>query len=115
MFEFVAWDCDLDIDSESGETGAAGAAADVDDQVATLLARVRASLDDSPPSSDHTPEPAAEAEKPREPQGSAQPKAGKANSEVDVKSAPQTIRVDLDRVDRLIDLVGSHDGDVEFF
>jgi two-component system chemotaxis sensor kinase CheA len=108
VFEFVAWDCDLDIAPEAGEAGAPGEAADLDGAVAALLARANLSFSESPSAGDDAPEPAAgpsEAEKPREPPA-AQPKGGKANAEADAKSAPQTIRVDLDRVDRLIDLVG---------
>ena len=101
VFEFVAWDCDLDIVSDGIEAGAAGEAADLDSEVAALLARANLSFDESPSPGDDAPEPGqSEAEKP-----TAQPKAGKPNCETD-KSAPQTIRVDLDRVDRLIDLVG---------
>ena len=108
VFEFVAWDCDLDIVSESGDPPPADAAGAVENEVAALLARVKASLDEPPPAGDSSSEPAAAAsatEKSRVPPGGT-PKAGKANSEIDAKSSPQTIRVDLDRVDRLIDLVG---------
>jgi two-component system chemotaxis sensor kinase CheA len=112
VFEFVTWDCDLDIAADSGSPTAASATTQVDDEVAALLSRVKASLEDSSPVADPASQPGipTQSANPRElPEASGpRPKLGstKANSEIDVRSAPQTIRVDLDRVDRLIDLVG---------
>src|SRR5579883_554051 len=99
VFEFVAWDCELEI-GQPGEAPPAGA--DIDDEVAALLAKVGASLDEetSEPKTQDLIE-KAEPEKPRE-----TVKPGKGSPETEGKAATQTIRVDLDRVDRLIDLVG---------
>jgi two-component system chemotaxis sensor kinase CheA len=139
VFEFVAWDCDLEIkdadDTAEGMDAPANAAnesADVDQQVAALLELVRASAaseaaETAPPpkstasggkkkSKPATVAPAVPTKEETAPvmaevvplatKQPAQPAPAKqgAQSE-DLKGAP-TIRVDLDRVDRLINLVG---------
>ncbi|WP_219323525.1 chemotaxis protein CheA [Methylovirgula sp. HY1] len=111
VFEFVAWDCDLDI-----EMPGADAASDIDDDLSALLARVRASADEGPQAeavvgdasfgvADETSNEPALASAPVVALPSKQA-PNKAAAEVDAKSAAPTIRVDLDRVDRLINLVG---------
>src|SRR5579863_8279064 len=129
VFEFVAWDCDLTVHA-AGEGADAGedaeaASNDVDQEVAALLALVRgASEPEAPAPADA----AAESENSKKssrataakqeaapnapPSGEVvalptKPAAGKpAANEADLKAAAPTIRVDLDRVDRLINLVG---------
>ncbi len=118
IFEFVAWDCDLEIEGpDASDAAAAAPPTEINDEVTALLARVRASADDDDNEATAA-APAAPVAAPREvptppararaqvvPLPTKQP-SGKAAAEVDVKSAPPTIRVDLDRVDRLINLVG---------
>ncbi|MHB8883703.1 MAG: chemotaxis protein CheA [Methylovirgula sp.] len=111
VFEFVAWDCDLDI-----EIPGADAASDIDDDLSALLARVRASADDEPQAETVVADapavvdkgPSNETELASAPVVALPPKQtpNKAAAEADLKSASPTIRVDLDRVDRLINLVG---------
>jgi two-component system, chemotaxis family, sensor kinase CheA len=108
IFEFVEYDCDLEVASDSGN-----AAQDVDGEFAALLARLKASADivqDEPPAlvpeaQDIIEGPVAAAAP--SPNTEATTKTNNARTEVDGAKSPQaTIRVDLDRVDRLIDLVG---------
>jgi two-component system chemotaxis sensor kinase CheA len=115
VFEFVVWDCDLEIVCRDAAESKASANLDSDAEVAALLARVRASVE-----TDGEPEsmPQAAAERAAsgaldEPRAAAQvvplpvkQTAAKAAAEAESKSASPTIRVDLDRVDRLINLVG---------
>jgi two-component system, chemotaxis family, sensor kinase CheA len=110
VFDFVTWDCDLDIVNESAPSGES--AGGLDDELAALLASVQgAPAEESVAVADVVPLPVA-APAPRvepkapepAPQDKAQAKAA-ANDGGDGKPT-QTIRVDLDRVDRLIDLVG---------
>ncbi|MEJ0050802.1 MAG: chemotaxis protein CheA [Methylovirgula sp.] len=109
VFDFVSWDCDLEITNESepstGDTS-------LDDELAALLARVQApqaeiSAAKAPaPQIDATPVvtlPVAKHDL-AEPVTSAPAVAKSGDAEN--KGATATIRVDLDRVDRLIDLVG---------
>jgi two-component system chemotaxis sensor kinase CheA len=112
LFEFVEWDCDLDISGEAGD--------ECDDlDVAALLRRLQGEVGDTPaeatpqePIAEEKPEPSSEivdlAEVRRQgsgrnlgPESAAKPDAGATSA-----AAPPTIRVDLARVDRLIDLVG---------
>jgi two-component system chemotaxis sensor kinase CheA len=133
VFEFVAWDCDLEIkDADEAEADApmndASESADVDQQVAALLELVRASAADEPaetaapaksggkkkskpavaaPSAAPKEEPPPMAEVvPLPAKQTAQPASAKAAAAADDLKAAPTIRVDLDRVDRLINLVG---------
>ncbi|MBO0903058.1 chemotaxis protein CheA [Jiella sonneratiae] len=127
VFEFVEFDCDLTIeavhDAPDGEI-------DADDpDIADILARIRATPDDEPletPAKDEEePKDAPEMREPEEPKATAAAPAArtpapapaapaaaaKADAGGDGKGgagggAAQTIRVDLERVDRLIDLVG---------
>lgn len=110
IFEFVEYDCDLEIKSDG-----APAAAGLDDEFTALLARIKASNSDAPgradapqveikplPLSADVPGKAAATE----PKAAA-PKANAARGDSDFNQSSQaTIRVDLDRVDRLINLVG---------
>jgi two-component system, chemotaxis family, sensor kinase CheA len=127
IFEFVAWDCDLTVETGGGDDLDAddeAAPKDVDQEVAALLALVRGAAEpeaaaepaaDSAPDSENAKKSNSAAAKHETPSG-AQPSgevvplptkasAGKA-AEADLKAASPTIRVDLDRVDRLINLVG---------
>jgi two-component system chemotaxis sensor kinase CheA len=119
LFEFVEWDCDLEISADAGDESD-----DLD--VAALLRRVRGEVGDGPgevqDGSTEAPSQGLVAEEMsargseivdlaevrqhgsgRNPDSepAARPEAGAASA-----AAPPTIRVDLDRVDRLIDLVG---------
>ncbi len=114
VFEFVAWDCDLDILSNSTSSADESDGA-VDDEVAALLARVKASVDDASVAEAavegvcggaNEPEKPQEKSEPIAAQSAAKSNTAKGGSEADSKSSQPTIRVDLDRVDRLIDLVG---------
>jgi two-component system chemotaxis sensor kinase CheA len=116
VFDFVTWDCDLEIVNESAPAGES--ASGLDDELAALLAQVHAAPAEegaSPALADEpVPMPVAVALAPpaaaglapvaRAAQENAPPaKAGGGDAEA---KPTQTIRVDLDRVDRLIDLVG---------
>ena len=105
VFEFVEYDCDLEITSD-----AAGDTASVDDELAALLARVRASVDVAEEKQETAAIEADAGAQGAAPAAAAIEAAGKASAQrgdVDAGKSPQaTIRVDLDRVDRLIDLVG---------
>ncbi len=100
VFEFVEWDCSLSIQVDGAETGS------TDDALAALLRSIQAEEDIIPavvPNATPSlalkePEAVADAT-------AASAKIGAARSEAG-GSAPQTIRADLERVDRLIDLVG---------
>lgn len=112
IFEFVAWDCDLEIDAPD----AAPLATEIDDEMTALLARVRASADDEaqPPSATAAvfavdPSDTSKQQEPTSAQVVTLPakqNSSKAAAEGESKSAAASIRVDLDRVDRLINLVG---------
>ncbi len=125
VFEFVEWDCDLAIARDGAEEGddlaiARDGCEEGDDlDIAALLARLQGEVgatpaeaapeepipgEMSPPASDIV----ALAETRRQGAGrhpGAEP-AGKSEAAAAIAAAPPTIRVDLDRVDRLIDLVG---------
>lgn len=102
VFEFVEDDCELSIEplsgaSLSGEAPDSGGSPDVSE----LLKRVQAEAPDIPVDvpDDPDPEPAAE-------QKTVKPSDDPAKKAAISLAPPATIRVDLDRVDRLIDLVG---------
>ncbi|MGZ3378528.1 MAG: chemotaxis protein CheA [Phenylobacterium sp.] len=112
VFEFVDGDCELEVsaisDGADGETIAPPTQDDFQDtgetlDIAALLARVQTVADPQPSTpevSPGAPAPAAAAtlvEQPSPPDGQGQPRKPEAGA---------TIRVDLERVDRLIDLVG---------
>ncbi|MGP8232556.1 MAG: chemotaxis protein CheA [Methylovirgula sp.] len=109
VFDFVVWDCELEIVGEAAP--AAETAGGLDNEVAALLARLQSGLD-APAAEDEAtadpivaPAPAPALVETSEP-AAAKPAAGaKQAAEAETK-AVATIRVDLDRVDRLIDLVG---------
>ncbi|MEP9375050.1 chemotaxis protein CheA [Mesorhizobium sp. KR1-2] len=105
VFEFVEWDCDLAIEADGASAGAA--------DIEALLAAVRAAADDpllpelelpEPPLGERQAAAAAETAA-AAPQSEAVAQPAKAAGRGD-GGAPQTIRADLERVDRLIDLVG---------
>jgi two-component system chemotaxis sensor kinase CheA len=110
IFEFVEYDCDLEVNSEAGNP-----AESVDDDFAALLARIKASnevAEEQPEVAPAEPSPEADAmdapaQPSRKPGSDALAKQNPARPDPDAGKSPQaTIRVDLDRVDRLIDLVG---------
>jgi two-component system chemotaxis sensor kinase CheA len=119
VFEFVDGDCDIEISRESG--GAPTASSGPPDlDIASLLAHVRASAPDiaHPPSSAQEPVPGvtepvpAPAAKAAALSSPAPAPAGEPPAAAGAPGGPpgsqpgQTIRVDLERVDRLINLVG---------
>ncbi len=94
IFEFVEWDCSLDI------------SLDVSAQAADVKEPESASLGAEPnPAAEQSPSPAMETPQPRK---SADPATSKKPGQSEFAgAAPQaSIRVDLDKVDRLINLVG---------
>jgi two-component system chemotaxis sensor kinase CheA len=109
VFEWVDGDCELDVKPAGAVATAveaplaeAGAPADMD--IAALIAKAQeASAEDPTPA----PEPmtAATPDAPAPP-AAAPAKAAQAQAPAAAAQAAPTIRVDLDRVDRLIDLVG---------
>jgi len=111
VFEFVEWDCDLEI------KGDVSAGEEID--VLALIRKVREAVEPESEAADDSPEPiirAAEQDdngpaKPAEVhklEGAKADKTEKADKGDHALSGPPqtTISVDLDRVDRLIDLVG---------
>jgi two-component system chemotaxis sensor kinase CheA len=107
VFEFVDGDCELEIVREGDGDGGGSGGMDLD--LAALLARVQPA--DEPPAAvaeaanpEPKPQPAAAAPSPP-PANDAAPPAAEAGH-VRKTDAGATIRVDLERVDRLIDLVG---------
>jgi two-component system, chemotaxis family, sensor kinase CheA len=123
VFEFVEWDCDLSIErvTEEADPGEAG---EIDAALAALLAQIQADSPSAGISDDEEPavpfaEPAAALVAPpasvsRSDDNAAPAAAAKARPAANdgeakgAAAAPPTatIRVDLDRVDRLINLVG---------
>jgi two-component system chemotaxis sensor kinase CheA len=111
IFDFVESDCDLEIVRASGEASANEAAAEPEPEfdIAALLARAQAEVvaEAAPfePIVVPIPEPAAEVSSPPAIQAVAAPAT--APAPMAAKAPPAvTIRVDLDRVDRLINVVG---------
>ncbi len=105
VFEFVEWDCDLEIEGDE-----ASAAEELD--VLALIRKVREAVEPETPVGPEASATEATA-KAREPEDRVSAKSADALKVDQAKgdhasSGPQqtTIRVDLDRVDRLIDLVG---------
>jgi two-component system chemotaxis sensor kinase CheA len=110
IFEFVEYDCDLEIHSESARP-----AENLDDDFAALLARVKASNTVAGGQSEAAPakpSPGADAlhapaRATRAQTAGAVAKANSERTDGEFGKSPQaTIRVDLERVDRLINLVG---------
>ncbi|WP_395451482.1 chemotaxis protein CheA [Aminobacter sp. UC22_36] len=100
VFEFVEWDCSLSIRADDAETGS------TDDALAALLRSIQTEEDIIPiivPKA--PPAPAVEEAEAVADPATASAKTGAARNEAGA-AAPQTIRADLERVDRLIDLVG---------
>jgi two-component system, chemotaxis family, sensor kinase CheA len=109
VFDFVSWDCDLEITNEdAASSGGAG----IDDELAALLASVQAPQAEIPATAAPQIEVASIAPLPvtkhdlAEPATPAPAAPVAKSADAESKGAPATIRVDLDRVDRLIDLVG---------
>jgi two-component system, chemotaxis family, sensor kinase CheA len=109
VFDFVSWDCDLEITNEStASSGSTG----IDDELAALLASVQAPQAEIPAAATPQIEVASIAPLPvakhdlAEPATPATAAPVAKSADAESKGAPATIRVDLDRVDRLIDLVG---------
>ncbi len=103
VFEFVDGDCELSIEP-IGEDPPADADAALD--VAALLAKIQA---EPTPDDASDPEPESQAEAPLAPslaRGPAAPEAPATAAAPRKTETGATIRVDLERVDRLIDLVG---------
>lgn len=116
VFEFVEWDSTVEITAGANEEAFAAPAASGEEQPMAAVPFDLSLLEDQPAA-------AAEAAAPVSPAAAAgepalapanMPLAAKAIAEAEKKetvvpavpAAPQTIRVDLDRVDRLINLVG---------
>jgi two-component system chemotaxis sensor kinase CheA len=111
VFEFVDGDCELEVTAISDSAGDGETAPSTDEilqdpgetlDIGALMARVQAVADPQPPTSEVSagaPAPAlvAPPSDPSPPDGQGQPRKPEAGA---------TIRVDLERVDRLIDLVG---------
>ncbi|MGO9132974.1 MAG: chemotaxis protein CheA [Methylovirgula sp.] len=115
IFDFVAWDCDLEIAAEGSDGEDGAPAANLDDEVAALLALVRGASESepAPPATEiaasavaNDAEAAANVVPMPAKQQAAAAAAKQSSAEADNKTASPTIRVDLDRVDRLINLVG---------
>lgn len=108
VFDFVTWDCDLEIVNELA--AADGSASNLDDTLAALLAQVQGAPVEEPAAlagTDAAPLSLAAAVEIKSAERTSQEKpAAKPSSESGEAKPVQTIRVDLDRVDRLIDLVG---------
>jgi two-component system chemotaxis sensor kinase CheA len=103
VFEFVDGDCELSIEP-IGEDPPADADAALD--VAALLAKIKA---EPTPDDASDPEPESQADAPLPPslaRGPAAPEAPATAAAPRKTETGATIRVDLERVDRLIDLVG---------
>jgi two-component system chemotaxis sensor kinase CheA len=109
VFDFVSWDCDFEITNEdAASSGGAG----IDDELAALLASVQAPqaeiLAAAAPQIEAAPAAPLSVAKHdlAEPAAPAAAAPATKSTDAESKGAPATIRVDLDRVDRLIDLVG---------
>ena len=106
VFDFVEADCDLTIAPMAAEESAAAAAGPADDfDIAALVARATADVA-APAPAVAAPEPVVAA--PAVPVAPAAPAAPAVTAAPTAAAAPAavTIRVDLDRVDRLINVVG---------
>ncbi|MCZ4290488.1 chemotaxis protein CheA [Hoeflea alexandrii] len=116
VFEFVEWDSTVEITAGADEEAFSAPAASGEDQPMAAVPFDLSLLEDEPPVSAEAAAPAAPAPAAGEPAlaPANMPLAAKAIAEAEKKetvvpavpAAPQTIRVDLDRVDRLINLVG---------
>ena len=112
VFEFVDGDCDLAIlrdaadDASAEPVGAPVAASGPDLDIAALLAAAQAPVEPpAEPAPMPAPVPAPITASPA-PEAKAPSAAPEAAANAPAAQAPVTIRVDLDRVDRLINLVG---------
>ena len=116
VFEFVEWDSTVEITAGADEEAFAAPAASGEDQPMAAVPFDLSLLEEQPAVPAEAAAPAAPAPAAGEPAlaPANMPLAAKAIAEAEKKetvvpavpAAPQTIRVDLDRVDRLINLVG---------
>jgi two-component system chemotaxis sensor kinase CheA len=104
VFEFVEGDCELDIKSSLDEAEAAPAAEAPTSDVAELIRKVQAEMSAEARSAAPPPPAAKPAVAPTADPVAAAPKSEIVKSEVAPPAA--TIRVEFERVDRLINLVG---------
>ncbi|MBA3999738.1 chemotaxis protein CheA [Brevundimonas sp.] len=111
VFEFVDGDCDLAILRDAAEAPSAEpvaapvAASEPDLDIAALLAAAQALVETPAEPAALAPEPTPVSAAPAA-EVKAPPAAPETAANAPVAQAPVTIRVDLDRVDRLINLVG---------
>ena len=107
VFEFVDGDCDLSI-SRAGEDApaAAAAAADVDADADAAFAALLASIQDPPPAAAEPDVAPPVMAPPVVAAPVSRPVVAKASADPQVVAPQATIRVDPERIDRLIDLVG---------
>jgi two-component system, chemotaxis family, sensor kinase CheA len=100
VFEFVEDDCELSIEALSSD-GSTLSEPEAGLNVSELLEQAQAAAPDIPVDVPDDPEPEAPVD-----QDKADPPADAMKKTAIATAPPATIRVDLDRVDRLIDLVG---------
>jgi two-component system chemotaxis sensor kinase CheA len=102
VFDFVDTDCTLEVARQSAAPSAASAPADPSDNAFADLMRSLAATEAPPVAA-----PAAEAAAPPPPPAAPRsPAEAEPAAKTEAASAGTTIRVDLNRVDRMIDLVG---------
>ena len=109
VFEFVDGDCDLAVLRDEADAPLAEPVAEPEPEldIAALLAAAQAPVDAAPVAATPEPIPAPQpVMTPAVPEAKAAPAAPEATANAPAAQAPVTIRVDLDRVDRLINLVG---------
>ena len=126
VFEFAEWDCAIEVTPGADEEAFSAPSASGEDQPMAPVPFDLSMLDDEPavaPEAAAPAAPAAEAAADQPPPAAAEASLAPANMPLAAKAiaaeaekkdvavaavpaAPQTIRVDLDRVDRLINLVG---------
>ena len=122
VFEFAEWDCDLEITQVSDEAPAEAPEAEEDCEVSEPEAEPTAASESEPEPQLDAPAAVVEEPQPAEPKPAdnvidmkrpaAEPAAPAESAPVQksaaksASAAPATIRVDLERVDRLINLVG---------
>ncbi len=112
VFEFVADDCDLDIRREDEAPPAPAAAQSGDPDILSLLKKLEAEVQnqrgEAVERTPGQPSPVGLQTIDRQPaaEKSTKAEAGKTTAGAAAASGQTTIRVDIDRVDRLVDLIG---------
>lgn len=108
VFEFVDGDCELDIAADPGSLDTPGATPelDLDAQLKALLDAVRSGEGPDAAPKQALPAPVAEDAAPSSAPKATTQDAARETASATAATAPATIRVDLDRVDKLINLVG---------